>query len=164
MVLTVGLALLLAAVLARGSRSSRALIGAAGAAWLATSSVPAVVLVHQAVLLVLVLGCPRGLPRGRVSWALTAAAVPVALLLVPQPVVAALFAAAAMAALPELRADPVGRIFPVVAGLSLATVLGAGWAVSRLAPFSFDPALALRAYELVLLALAVGFVVASRPW
>jgi signal transduction histidine kinase len=162
MVLTVGLALLLAAVLARGSRSSRALIGAAGAAWLATSSVPAVVLVHQAVLLVLVLGCPRGLPRGRVSWALTAAAVPVALLLVPQPVVAALFAAAAMAALPELRADPVGRIFPVVAGLSLATVLGAGWAVSRLAPFSFDPALALRAYELVLLALAVGFVVASR--
>jgi hypothetical protein len=80
----------------------------------------------------------------------------------PQPVVAALFAAAAMASLPELRADPVGRIFPVVAGLSLATVLGAGWAVSRLAPFSFDPALALRAYELVLLALAVGFVVASR--
>jgi hypothetical protein len=50
MVLTVGLALLLAAVLARGSRSSRALVGVAGAAWLATSSMPAVVLVHQAVL------------------------------------------------------------------------------------------------------------------
>jgi hypothetical protein len=67
MVLTVGLALLLAAVLARGSRTSRALVGVAGAAWLATSSMPAVVLVHQAVLLVLVLAYPRGLPRGRVS-------------------------------------------------------------------------------------------------
>src|SRR3712207_9472120 len=119
MVLTVGLALLLAAALGAGSRRSRALIGAAGVAWLVASWLPSAVLVHQAVLLILLLGFPAGLPRGPVRWALAGAAVAVALLLVPQPGVAALFLAAAVAALPGLRADPVARVFPLVAGTAV---------------------------------------------
>src|SRR3954447_24688947 len=152
MVLAVGLAFLLAAVLARDAWRSRALAAVVGAAWLAASPLPATVLVHQAALLLLLAGYPGGRLRGWAGRLLAAAAVPVALLLVPQPAVAALFAAVAVRALPGARSDPSPRVFPAVVGTAIAGVLAGSWAWSRLAPGTFDPGGALLAYEIVLLA------------
>jgi hypothetical protein len=161
MVAAVGLAFVLAAVLARGPWSCRTLAGAIGVAWLGASLVPTTVLVHQAMLLVLLVTFPGRSPRGPVPWALATAAVPVALLLVPQPIVALLFAAAAVVASPGLRIDPPAHLFPVIAGAAVAVVLGASWLTSRLASSAYDPVAALRGYELVLLGIAAGYVLAS---
>ncbi len=162
MVSAVGVALLTAAVLAGGSWPARALVAAVGTTWLAASLLPVTVLLHQGLLLVLLVTFPDRWPDGRVRWVLVASAVPVALLAVPQPGVAVLFAAAAAAALPGLRTDPAGHLLPVVGGAAVAAVLGGAWSISRLTPVAFDPSAALRAYELVLLGIAAGFALASR--
>ena len=64
MVAAVGLAFVLAVVLARGPWPARLLAGAIGVAWLGASLVPTTVLVHQAMLLVLLVTFPGRSPRG----------------------------------------------------------------------------------------------------
>jgi signal transduction histidine kinase len=158
----VGAAFLVSATAARGPTAMRALVAAVGVAWLLASFLPATVIVHQAVLAVALVAFPTGLIRGPGRWVLVALAVPVGLALVPQPTVAALFAVIALTAALRLRGDPVAGAFPTVAATAVATVLGGSWAISRLASDVFNAGVALLAYELVLLTVATGFVVAAR--
>jgi signal transduction histidine kinase len=162
LVTAVGVAFPAAALVGRGPRAMRLLLAAVGVAWLVASVLPTLVLVHQALLAVALLAFPTGRPRGPVRWTLTAAAVPVALVLVPQAGVAVLFGGVALAALHEALRRPRVAAYPLTAGAAVGLLLGASWLVSRLAPAAFDPTSALIGYELLLVLVAAGFVPASR--
>jgi len=130
----VGLAFPAAAVLSRGSRWW---LAAVGWAWLVASFVPAAGSVHQGLLILALLA-----PSGRLTrWLFTGAALVVALGVLPQPVVAAVFAVLAVFAVPRLAA------------LAVALVLFSG----RLAPD-----FALPAYEVTLIAVAASVPIAQR--
>jgi signal transduction histidine kinase len=156
-----GLAFVVAAALAPGSRAERGLMAAVGAAWLTASFVPAARSVHQAVLVVALIAFPEGRVRGSSRWLVVGLAVPVAIGLLPQIAVAALFALVALLSLVDGRRRT-ATAYPTAAAVAVAAALGASWSVARLRLEAFDPALALVGYELVLLAVAVAFTVAAR--
>jgi hypothetical protein len=158
----VGAAFLVAAAAAQGPTAMRALVAVVAIAWLLAAFLPASVLVHQAVLAVALLAFPTGRVGGPGRWVLVALTVPVASALAPQPALAMLFAAIGLACALRLRTDPVASAFPAAAAAAVAAVLGGSWAVSRLASDAFDTDIALVVYELVLLAVAAGFAVATR--
>ena len=85
---------------------------------------------------------------------------PVGFGLLPQIGVAAVFALIALLVLIKGRHTATG--YPAVAAIGVAAVLGASWSVSRLRAEAFDPTVALVAYELVLLAVAVAFPLAAQ--
>jgi hypothetical protein len=87
--------------------------------------------------------------------------VPIAVGLLPQIGVAAVFALVALVLLVEGHRDTATG-YPTVAAIAVAAVVGASWSVSRLRAEAFDPSLALLGYELVLLAVAAAFPVAAR--
>ena len=130
----VGLAFPAAAVLSRGSRWW---LAAVGWAWLVASFVPAAGSVHQGLLILALLA-----PSGRLArWMFTAGALVVAFGILPQPVVAAVFAALAVFAGPRLAAPAV------------ALVLFSAW---------LAPDFALPAYEVTLIAVAASVPIAQR--
>jgi signal transduction histidine kinase len=137
------------------------LIAAVGVAWLTASLLPATRSLHQAVLVVSLIAFPAGRVRGLTRWLLTCLAVFVGLGLLPQIGVAAVFALVALLVFVDGRRDTATG-YPTVAALAVAAVLGASWSVSRLQAEAFDPAVALIAYELVLLAFAIAFPLAAR--
>ena len=158
----VGLAFIVAAVSAPGSLVPRWLVGAVGASWLVGSFVPAARLLHQAVLLVALLAFSMGRLRDPVRWLAVFLAVSGAVFLVPQLGVAMLFASVAGVALVASRSGPKAAVFTGVAGGAVAAVLAASWLVARRYPSVFDPSVALFVYQLVLVLVAVGFLVASK--
>jgi signal transduction histidine kinase len=156
-----GVAFVVAAAVAPGSRTERVLMAAVGAAWLVASYLSAARSLHQAVLVVALIAFPAGRVRGLIRWLLVGLAVPVAIGLLPQIAVAALFALVALLSLVEGRWRA-ATVYPTAAAVAVAAALGASWSVARLRPGAFDPALALVGYELVLLAVAIAFPVAAR--
>jgi signal transduction histidine kinase len=155
-----GLAFVTAAVVARGSSAERLLIAVVGVAWLTASFLPAARSLHQAVLVVSLVAFPAGRVRGLSRWLLACLAVPVGFGVLPQIGVAALFALVALLVLIEGRRDTAAG-YPTGAAITVAAVLGASWSVSRLRAEAFDPTLALVVYELVLLAVAIAFPLAT---
>lgn len=156
-----GLGFVIGAAVARGSPAERVLIAAVGVAWLTASFLPATRSLHQAVLVVSLIAFPAGRIRGLTRWLLTCLAVFVGLALLPQIGVAAVFALVALLVLIDGGRDTATG-YPTVAALAVAAVLGASWSVSRLQAETFDPTVALIAYELVLLAVAIAFPLAAR--
>ena len=150
----VGLAFIVAAVIAPGQLWSRVLVALVGVAWLVGSVWSDARLLHVAVLAIALVTFPTGRPRGLVRWVLVVLAVPVGLLLVAQPWISALFVAVALAAALSWRAGRVASAYSCVAGLGVAAALGGSWLAQRFDDAAFDRALAVRSYELVLLAVA----------
>jgi signal transduction histidine kinase len=156
-----GLAFVIAAVVARGSSAERLLMAVVGVAWLTASFLPATRSLHQAVLVVSLVAFPAGRVRGLSRWLLAGLAVPVGFGLLPQVGVAAVFALVALLVLVEGRRDTATG-YPTVAAIATAAVLGTSWSVSRLRAEAFDPIVAFVGYELVLLAVAAAFPVATQ--
>ena len=156
-----GMAFVVAAALAPGSNAERGLMAAVGAAWLTASFLPAARSLHQAVLVVSLIAFPTGRVRGLSRWLLVGLAVPVAIGLLPQIAVAALFALVTLLVLIEGRPDTATG-YPTVAAITVAATLGASWSVARWRADVFDPTVALVGFELVLLAVAIAFPVAAQ--
>jgi signal transduction histidine kinase len=156
-----GMAFVVAAALAHGSNAERGLMTAVGLAWLIASFLPAARSVHQAVLVVALIAFPAGRVRGSSRWLVVGLAVPAAIGLLPQIAVAALFAMVALLVLIEGRRDT-ATVYPTVAASAVAATLGASWSVARWRADVFDPTMALVGYELVLLAVAIAFPVATQ--
>jgi signal transduction histidine kinase len=155
-----GLAFVVAAAVARGPSAERVLMGVVGVAWLTASFLPAARSLHQAVLIMSLIAFPAGRVRGLSRWLLACLAVPVAVGLLPQIGVAAVFALVALLVLIEGRRD-IATGYPAVVAIAVAAVLAASWSVSRLRAEALDPTVALVGYELVLLAVAAAFPVAA---
>jgi signal transduction histidine kinase len=156
-----GLAFVAAGAAARGALTERGLMAVVGLAWLIASFLPAARSVHQAVLVVALIAFPAGRVRGSSRWLVVGLAVPVAIGLLPQIGVAALFALVALFVLIEGRRDT-ATVYPTVAAIAVAATLGTSWSVARWRPDAFDPTVALVGYELVLLAVAIAFPVAAQ--
>ncbi|GAB3828746.1 sensor histidine kinase [Dactylosporangium cerinum] len=159
----VGLAFAVAALAAVGSHAERLTVAAVGAAWLAGSTFAVTRSLHQSVLVVALLAFPAGRIRGVERVLLTVPAIAAALQIVPQPGVAALFAAVAPVALlsaprtrPAVRGAAVA--FPAAAGAVVAGALMYSWWGARHDP----PMSPLVVYESALIAVAAGFVAATR--
>ena len=158
----VGLAFAAAGAVAGGPLPERVLVAAVGPAWLAGSFLLAARSLHQLVLAIALVVFPFGRVRGPVSWLFVVFAGLAGLQLLPQLGVAALFAAIAAVALVRLRRDPAAAWYPAAAAAAIAAALAASWAVTHLPSGTFDPALVLLGYELVLLLVAVAFPLAVR--
>ena len=158
----VGLAFVMAAIVAVGPIAERALIAAVGATWLLGSVVDSAVVSHQGLLIVALLAFPGGRVRGTVRWAAVVVAILVVLGYVPQLGVVALFVLTAAAALAATPNDPVGSWYPAVAAGLVATVLAWVWSATQFTFRSWSPTEGLVVYQTVLLIDAVGFVVATR--
>ena len=160
--LVVGLAFILAGVMAPGSRPMRLLIAAVGSLWLVGSWLSGTGLWHQALLAVALTVFPRGKPSGKVRWLLVGLAVPAGLGLIPQVGVAVLFATVAITTIVMPHAQRGRPRYAVVSAAALAAVLAGSWAYSRIDPAGFDPLVALLLYEFVLVAIAIGFPLAIQ--
>jgi signal transduction histidine kinase len=158
----IGLGFIIAATIARGRLLSRALVASVGFAWLLGSVRSDAALLHMTVLAIALVTFPSGRPRSRVEWALVVLAVPVGLLLVVQPWISLLFVAVALVGLVAWRSGAVASPYSFGAGLGVAATLGTSWLFDRLDHAGFDPTLALRSYELVLLAVASCYPIAAR--
>ena len=152
----VGLAFAAAGAVAGGPLPERVLVAAVGPAWLAGSFLLAARSLHQLVLAIALVVFPFGRVWGPVSWLFVVFAGLAGLQLLPQLGVAALFAAVALV---RLRRDPAAAWYPAAAAAAIAAALAASWAVTH---GTFDPALVLLGYELVLLLVAVAFPLAVR--
>jgi signal transduction histidine kinase len=153
----VGLAFVAAALAVRGPLPERVLVAAVGPAWLAGSFLVGARSLHQAVLAVALAAFPAGRVRGIVSWVLVGLAALVALGLLPQLAVAALFAGIAANVLARWRADLVAAWYPAAAAAAVAAVLAWVWWIAYLRSGTFDATVILLGYELVLLLVAGGF-------
>ena len=158
----VGGAFIIASAASPGPTLARAVFAAVGGTWLLGSIENDAALVHQAILVAVLVGFPAALPRGRIAWLLVALAVPVALLLVSQIGVAALYTAVAANALLSSRRPQVAALYPTAAAVGIAIVLAASWSAARWDVAAFDPTTRLTVYELVLLAIALTYPIALR--
>ncbi|WP_327636266.1 hypothetical protein OHB24_40495 [Kribbella sp. NBC_00482] len=152
----VGVVFIVAGALPTGPVRQRAMVAAVGGAWLLGSVFVQALSLHQSVLAVALVAFPTGQIRGRLAWLAVALAGVVATGVVPQPAVALLFALAAVCA--AMR-PPSARWYPVTAAGATAATLGVSWSLAR-SQESFDPAVALLDYQVVLGLVAVTFPVA----
>jgi signal transduction histidine kinase len=157
----VGLAFVAAGVAASGPLRERALMAAVGPAWLAGSFLVGARSLHQAVLVVALVGFPAGRVRGVTSWVLVGLAGLAALGLLSQLGVAVLFAGIAAVVLARWRADPAAAWYPTAAATAVAVVLAWVWWIEHLRAGTFDATVILLGYELVLLLVAAGFPLAA---
>ena len=157
----VGLAFVVAGVTARGRVQMRALIVAVGWSWLLTSLPTVPASLHQA-FLALSLVFSSGRVSKPVHWVFIVLAVPFVLGFSSQPAVALLFLVAGAVVLATTPGWPSWVWFSVVTCLAMALVLGGLWSAARLDPDDFDPRTGLLIYQLVMIAIAIGYAVASR--
>ncbi len=156
--LAVGFAFALAALAAGGPQRERFLVGAIGLAWLAGSLSASALSLHQGALAVALLAFPGGKIRGALRLPLVVGAVLVAFELVPQLGVAALFGAIAAVSLAGADRSLIAKAYPAGAAFAVAAALGfAWWSAHRGDAFSPQ-----RVYEITLIAIAVGFPIATR--
>jgi signal transduction histidine kinase len=156
---TVGGAFIAASLAAAGRWPMRALVAVVGAVWLLGSIIPAAAVAHQGALVLTLVAFPAGRPRAADGWVAVAVAVPVTLGLVPQPLVALLFAGVAIRSV--LR-RPLAWAYPAGAAGGVALALSLAWLARSVDPTGFDPAAAVVGYDLVLLLAAMGFPFAMR--
>jgi signal transduction histidine kinase len=157
----VGLAFVVAGLAARGPSPERVLVAAVGPAWLAGSFLVGARSLHQAILAAALVAFPAGRVRGIASWVLVGLTGLVALQLLPQLGVAALFTAIAAAALARWHTDPAAAWYPAAAAAAVAAVLAWVWWTTHLRAGTFDASEILLGYELVLLGVAGGFPVGA---
>jgi signal transduction histidine kinase len=158
--LTVGLAFVAGAVGVRASFAAAALLTLTGCAWLAGSSWSQARPWHQAVLVVVLIAFPRGRIRGVSSWFVAGLSTLVALGLLSQLGIAAVFAAAAASVALRWAVSGRAMFYPAVAASALGAILALEWLLTRHA--GLDPTLALVSYEVVLLGVAIGYPLATR--
>ena len=158
----VGLAFVLAAWLATCPATERWLMAGVGIVWLVASSVPVVGSAHQAVLLIALVAFPSGRLRRWPERVVAAFAVPVAVGVVTQAGIAALFFGATVYLVFDRSRTTMGRTYRALACGSVAAALGAAWVVERSVPGRADPTASLVSYEVVLIAVAAAFPLASR--
>ncbi|MDQ3716581.1 MAG: hypothetical protein M3381_11300 [Actinomycetota bacterium] len=115
---------IVAAAVSKLPLSERLLAGGVGLTWLLGSFIGFVVTLHQAVLLVALLAFPSGRPAGRAIWLLVAAGGLMALGLVPQLGVAAVFVAAMIVTLQ--RTTEYG-LYPPLSAAALAAAVTLSW-------------------------------------
>jgi signal transduction histidine kinase len=137
-------------------------MGSVGLAWLLGSLFPEASLFHLGLLAAALVSFPTGRPTGKIRWALTGAAVFVGLGFLAQPAVGLVFAAIAIVSRTNRRTRPGGAWYPIESALGVAVFQIGSWSISRLIPESFDPRFGLLVYQFVLLAVAIGFVLAAR--
>jgi signal transduction histidine kinase len=167
--LVVGLAFVIAAAATPGPLSDRVAFASVGAAWLLGSALPAARTWHQAVLAFALLkfGRPSGWPTLALAAGAAAAAL-IAPLVLPQLGVAAVFGAVGLGSFAswgqsgQRTAGWATPWYPAAAASTVTAVLTVSWAYARRDGSRFDPALALLAYEVVLLAVAAAFGPAMR--
>jgi hypothetical protein len=143
--IAVGIAFLTGAALVPGVLRERALVALVGAAWLTGSFAPWALTLHQGLLLLTLLSFRSRARGGPWSWLGVVAAVAVAVQVVSQLGVAALFILTA-----GVRASKAPRgvtaLYPVIASLGVAASLGLAWwgdrgaAPSRSRPACTTPA------------------------
>src|SRR5262245_22781366 len=154
--LCVGLAYAVAGASASGAARERLLLGAVGPAWLAGSVLPSARSLHQGVLLLALLAFPTGRLAGLLPRLVAVGGAAVAIGVVPQLGVAALFALACGLAGVQARGLGTAGGYAVAASGSIAAVLVFScWAVR-----SSSPAPPILVYEGVLFAVALGFPLA----
>jgi signal transduction histidine kinase len=153
--LAVGIAFVIAPLAARGARWESLLFSLVGLAWLAGSSFAWARSSHQAVLLIALVGFPSGRIRGPAQWAIAAGAVAVVAERVSQLGVVALFGAAAVAV--AVRRELAVAAYPAAAASTVAGTVWYSWWTQHLP----DKAPSPMVYETGLLAVAVGFPLAS---
>jgi signal transduction histidine kinase len=158
----VGLGFVVAAVTSRGRVQMRALMVAVGWSWLLSSLPTVPASLHQALLAVSLLVFPSGRISKPVHWIFIMLAVPLALGFSSQPAMALYFLAASIVVVATTPGRPPWVWFPVVSCLALALVVGGLWFAARLDPGDFDPRTGLLIYQLVLIAISIGYAVASR--
>ncbi len=159
--LVVGIAFLMCGALAPGAPLMRGLISGVGALWLLGSWLPSTSLFHQGMLVAALTAFPYGRVFGRVRWLLWGLAVPVGLGIVPQGGVGILFGAVALVSVQTETHRRTAR-YAVLSAAGLAILLAGSWAYSRFDPAGFDPLLALLVYQILLVAIAIGFLFATR--
>jgi len=155
---TVGVVFALAGALARAPRWGRLLSVGIGAAWLAGSLFASMRTLHQALLLVALALYPTGRTRKVPQLLLAAVAVLVALQVLPQLVVAGVFAVLAVAILARDSRGATVTAYPVTAAIVVAGALGFAWWTSHRG--EVGPPLAV--YEGCLLAVAAGYPLGHR--
>ncbi len=160
--LVVGLAFAMVAVLAPGPLTERWLVMLVGASWLMASLLPIARSWHQGILLVVIGWFAAGRPRGFPGWLIAGAALVVAMQVLPQLAVSAVFAIVAIAAVIKGRADPVVAWYPAAASFAVAGCLITVWTTTHLMSRPLDPAFAVVGYEVVLLGIALLFPVGAR--
>ena len=148
----VGLTFLAASAVLVGQARQRVLVAAVGVAWLFGSLVPQTRSVHQGLLVIALLAFPAGRIRNRPAWVLVVLSAVVMLGVVPQLWVALLLFLTGLVSLARGNA----RWYAALAAWSVAAALVVSWSVPRL-PTLLDPALALSAYEAVLILVAASF-------
>jgi signal transduction histidine kinase len=158
----VGLVFVVAAWWALGPATERWLMAGVGLAWLAGSSVPMAGSLHQTVLLIALVAFPNGRLRRWPARAVAVLALPVAVGVVTQAGVVALFAAGGLCVVLDRRRITIGRTYPALACGAVAAALGSAWAVGQVLPEVADPTSSLVGYELVLVSVGAAFPFASR--
>ncbi len=165
--LTVGLAFVVGAILAPGPWRCRVWFAAVGLAWLLGSPAPAARLAYLAILVVALTLFPTGRPGGPRDWILVASTLLVVALYLairvipPIPALAALMAAVAATSWIDRRWARATIWFPAVAAAGVALVLLTSWLTETTDPRDYDASTWLLGLELVLVAIAVGFPIAS---
>ena len=152
----VGLTFLAASAVPVGQARQRVLVAAVGVAWLFGSLVPETRSVHQGLLVIALLAFPAGRIRHRSAWLLVVLSAVVMLGVVPQLGVALLLVLTGLVSLARGNAGP----YPALAAWFVAAALVVSWSVPRL-PTLLGPALALSAYEAVLILVAASFPAAA---
>ena len=135
----VGLVFVVAAWWALGPATERWLMAGVGLAWLAGSSVPMAGSLHQTVLLIALVAFPNGRLRRWPARAVAVLALPVAVGVVTQAGVAALFAAGGLCVVLDRRRITIGRTYPALACGGVVAALGSAWAVGQVLPEVADP-------------------------
>lgn len=158
----VGLAFVVVAVASPGRMQMRALMVTVGWAWL-LASVPAVPgLWHQTILAISLLLFPSGRSSKPMQWALIAMAVPFAVGFSSQPLMALYFFAVGSTVIATRDVLPSLVWFPGLSSLAISLVLAGLWLTARFDPNDFNPRTGLLVYQLVLIAVAIGYAFASR--
>jgi signal transduction histidine kinase len=158
----VGLAFVIAGVASPGRVQMRALMLAVGWTWLLASLPTVPASWHQAILAVSLLIFPSARVSRPVQWVLIIVAIPLAFGISSQPATAMFFLVAGVVVLATTPGRPTWVWFPVLSCLAMGSVIGGLWSAARLDPDDFDPRTGLLIYQLVLIAISIGYAVASR--
>jgi hypothetical protein len=140
----------------------RALMLAVGWAWLLASLPTVPASWHQAILAVSLLIFPSARVSRSVQWVLFIVAIPLAFGISSQPAMAMFFLVTGVVVFATTPGRPSWVWVPVLSCMAMGSVVGGLWSAARLDPDDFDPRTGLLIYQLVLIAVSLGFAVASR--
>ncbi|MBT2497541.1 hypothetical protein J7E25_00350 [Agromyces sp. ISL-38] len=165
--LGVGFAFLLAAATAIAPPLPRLLAAAVGVLWLLGSIAPDLGAAHRTALAICLLVFPAARISGVIPWALVALSLPIATGLVPQLLVAGVFAAVAATRIaygepPGQRGRRRGLSGPTTASVGGAIAIALSAAAASIVPRPLDSVTVLLLYEAALLSVATALVTSTR--